>query len=150
MPPITKKKILALLLIITAFTPTTIQPTTAQPQEPDEALRSKMTTAFKIITEADQAGLEITDLVRELNHALRLIETDKAADLEEAEKKIDTILSLAPELQQETATTSLVQKLKLGYLLGVMVTLIVIAWRYAPKIFWNLWLRTRKNWKVHP
>jgi len=32
--------------------------------------------------------------------------------------------------------------------IGVVAVLGVIVWHYEPKIFWRLWVRNKRRWKV--
>jgi len=93
--------------------------------------------------------VDVKALITSLNEALRLIEQGRSANLDLAETKIDAIIASAPELEGKISSINTFRWLKAGLTITLLAASAILAKRYGPKTFWNLWLKVMRDWTVH-
>jgi len=136
-----------ILIILTAALNT---PPMTHGQNREDELRSDIAAAFEIVSKAERGGVDIENLVEELNDALGLIEDGRVPRLDLAETKIDAIITSAPILDGKIASITMLRWLKTVFIITLLAASAIIAKRYGPKAFWTLWLRAMRDWTVHP
>jgi len=124
----------------------------------EPAARDTIADAFSAVLEAEKAGGNVTPLVSSLNEALRLVEqgensTDRAEAAvlyEQATQIAEQVLASAPKVKevglaaQRNSTTFLVVSM---VALGVTA---LVSYLFVPRLFWTLWLRSHRGWRVEP
>ena len=135
---------LKLLVLSTIILLTLCQSSFIQCSTPDE-VRDKLAEAFEAVLEAEKAGGAVSRQVDELNHAIKLLEE---GDLEEAESLVGNVLAAVPEIKQAGLILTRNQQLMAVGMLTLLSVLGVVVWRFGRRIFWILWLRSKKGWKI--
>ncbi len=137
-----------LILIILAAALST--PPATHGQNREDELRSVIAVAFEIVSKAERGGVDVMDLIEELNDAIGLIEDGRATNLDLAETKIAAIIASGPTLEGKIASIAMFRWLKTVFIIILLAASAIIVKRYAPKAFWTLWLRAMWDWTVHP
>ena len=112
----------------------------------DEDVRNMLTEAFEAVLEAENAGGETLNLVDELNQALRLLDEGKT---EEAMSIVDAVLAVVPDIKQAGLISTRNQQITVTGTLIFSAVSTAVVWRYGKKVFWLLWLRSKRGWKVN-
>jgi len=117
-----------------------------------EEARDKLAEAFEAVAEAERMGGDVSDLVVWLNEAVKLIEEGEACGNEsligEAFLKAEAVIAEAPVLGEEGAASVRMRMIQNGVVLGVVVVLAVVVWRYGSRVFWRLWVKSKRDWRV--
>jgi len=137
---------LTILILAAAAKPLTA----ALSQSPEDQLRAEIGAAFKAVAEAEKDGGDVSLLVEDLNQALRLLEAGGVENLREAESKIEAVLVAAPGVAQEGLALTRIKQLKAGVGVTLIAVSAVMVWRFGPRIFWSIWLRSKSGWRVRP
>ena len=120
--------------------------------------RGMISDAFSIVLDAEKAGGNTTELVALLNEALRLVEegehssnqTQAVALLDQAERIAEQVhvsswdVKEAGLLAQRNADTSLMISV------STLAVTALFAYLLMPRLFWTLWLKSHRNWRVKP
>lgn len=117
-------------------------------QSREEELRGMLTVAFEAVAEAEGKGGDVSHLVDELSRALRLIEAGGAVDLDTAQSVIEGVLSAAPGVEQQGVASTRLQQVKAVAIISLLAVSGIVVWRYGPRVFWTLWLRSKRDWIV--
>jgi hypothetical protein len=124
----------------------------------ESAARDMIAEAFSAVVEAEKAGGDVTPLVASLNEALSLVEQgERSADqaeaavlYERATQIADQVLASAPMVKEAGLVA---QRSSTTFLVVSMVALGVtglVAYLFVPPLFWMLWLRGHRGWRVEP
>jgi len=117
-----------------------------------ERVRLELAEAFVAVAEAERLSGDVSGLVDELNQALILLgEGEMKNDeviLQEALSKVEDVVARAPVVKQGGVAAMQARTVQSWLVVGVVVALGVIVWRYEPRIFWRLWVRNKRRWKV--
>ena len=120
--------------------------------------RDTISDAFNAVLEAEKTGGDVTGLVTSLNEALKLVEEGKrspeqpkAAALYDRAKQIaQDVLTSAPKVKE----AGLVAQRNATNLLTISIVALavtaLIAYLFVPRLFWTLWLRSHRGWRVEP
>ena len=118
----------------------------------------KVMVAFTSVQEADIAGGDVDHLVSELNGALELIaegdliastNLSEAQELyQQAEDIADWVILEAPIIKEEGILAQQNSNIILGIELIILVAFGLIIYKFGPKLLWDFWLRTHREWKV--
>jgi len=104
------------------------------------------------VAKAERLGGDVSGLVDELNQALTLLEEGETrndeAMLQGALSKVEDVVANAPVAGQGGVAAMQARKVQSWLVIGVVAALGVIVWRYEPRIFWRLWVRSKRGWKV--
>jgi len=115
-------------------------------------VRLELAEAFVAVAEAERLGGDVSGLVDELNQALILLEEGEMRNdevmLQEALSKVEDVVARAPVVGQGGVAAMQARTVQSLLVVGVVVALGVIVWHYEPKIFWRLWVRNKRRWKV--
>lgn len=145
------KLTLALTLILLVFSPVGSPSATDIACLEDEAT-GKLAEAFEAVSEAERLGGNVSHLVAELNEAICLLaegETYKNKTLiREAVSKIDYVIAVAPEIERESAAAFQTHRFQAMVTIGLLAALALVVWRYGPKLFWDLWIKSKRDWRV--
>jgi len=117
-----------------------------------ERVRLKLAEAFAAVAEAERLGGDASGLVDELNQALILLEEGEMRNdevmLQEALSKVEDVVARAPVAGQGGVAAMQARTVQSLLVIGLVAVLGVIVWHYEPKIFWRLWVRNKRRWKV--
>ncbi|MBO3754896.1 MAG: hypothetical protein FGF53_08505, partial [Candidatus Brockarchaeota archaeon] len=119
--------------------------TFANYEPPLDEARDKIAEAFKAVAEAEKMGGEVSDLVAELNEALKLLEE---GEVQEAVLKADVVIAEAQRVGMEGAAMRKARMLQSAVVLSFLAFSAFSVWRYGPRLFWSLWIRSKRSWKV--
>jgi hypothetical protein len=114
----------------------------------NDELRLELGAAFTKVAEAESAGGDVSDLVQVLNLAASLIDKGDEASLKSAEDMIQYVSVFALEKKEEGVQATNYQHIVLGATLGALVASAAIIWFYGSRVFWALWTRTKRGWRV--
>ena len=114
-----------------------------------EEVKERLERAYEAVAEAERAGGDVSGLVDELNQALELLEVGGEDSLAEALSKVDSVLTEAPGAMQAGIVATQLRYTKTAAVVGLLGFSAVLVWRYGPRIFWSIWLRSKKSWRVH-
>lgn len=117
-----------------------------------ERVRLELAEAFVAVAEAERLGGDVSGLVDELNQALILLEEGEMRNdevmLQGALSKVEDVVARAPVVGQGGVAVMQARMVQSWLVVGVVVALSLIMWRYEPRIFWHLWVRSKRRWKV--
>jgi len=139
------------LLIILLTTLFLIPATTCETEE--EAI-TLLREVYSKLVEAEKAGADISNASQQLNKALTLIKSleegqmSREEILQQAISIIKEVDSMIPTLIEEGRKATFFRNFYTGLTIASIISLIVLAYLFTPRIFWNLWIRARKNWIV--
>jgi len=118
----------------------------------EEKVRLELAEAFVAVAEAERLGGDVSELVDELNQALILLEKGEMRNdevrLSEALSKVKDVIARAPVVGQGGLAAMQARTVQSWLVVSVVVALGVIVWRYESRIFWRLWVRSKRGWKV--
>jgi len=104
------------------------------------------------VAKVERLGSDVSGLVDELNQALILLEEGEMrndeAMLQRALSKVEDVVARAPVAGQGGVAAMQARTVQSLLVIGVVAALGVIVWHYEPKIFWRLWVRNKRRWKV--
>ncbi len=111
--------------------------------------------AYKALLKADSAGADTGNLTNQLNVALNLTSEAQAFSVSNPQEA-KTLATQAQELAQnvtEQASTSktndfLRQPVVVGTIVAALLAVGVSVYFLGPKLYWKVWLRLRKNYRV--
>ena len=119
-----------------------------------EDIRRNIEGAYLKLLEAERQGANVTDAALKLNKALtllRLAETNPAERqtyLKDAGDLTKQVYAQIPTLIAEGRERTLWRNLAIALSTICLAGVGVFVYAYWPKIFWNLWIRLRKDWIV--
>lgn len=111
-------------------------------------LRSEAATAFAAVSRAEAAGGNVTRLVGDLDRAVRLIDAGGEADLVEADALIRGVEAAASSVESGGAQSRTMRYVETGFVLVVLAAAAALVWLYGSRVFWRLWIRTKRGWRV--
>ena len=143
---------LAFVPILLLFLLPRMAPAYATGEESSNEARAKLTEAFEAAAEAERVGGNVSSLVVELNEAVSLLESGEASGNEtlisEAIMKAERVVDLAPQVGREGAAAAQARTYQTIAFVGVLIVLALVVWRYGPRLFWDLWIRSKRDWVV--
>lgn len=117
-----------------------------------EDTSTRLKEAFEAVSKAEEMGGDVKELVESLNEALSLLEeAEQNGDDElknDALSIIEKVVSEASKASEEGLKTKQTQIAMMGITMGVLAVLCIVTWRYLAKLFWNLWVKNKRKWKV--
>jgi hypothetical protein len=142
-------KLMLASVAVSLFFPVLCSAVSAQEVSVDE-VRNKLIDAFEAVAEAERAGGDVSHLVEELDHAVKLLEAGGGEELLEAESKIQDVLEAVSDVKEEGISSTQHRQIMAGIVLFFLAVAAVAVWRFAPRVFWLLWLRSKRRWRAHP
>ena len=116
--------------------------------ESSDELRLELGAAFIKVAEAEGAGGDVSDLVQVLNSAASLIDKGDDASLKVAEDMIQYVSVSALEKKEEGVQATQYQYIVLAVTLVALIASAAIVWFYGSRVFWALWIRIKRGWRV--
>lgn len=114
--------------------------------------RDKLAEAFEAVAEAEGAGGDVSGLVEQLSEAAILLERAGVEGdeglLRDLLLKVEGVIAEAPVVAQHGAAEEQARMVWSWFVVGLVAVLAVIVWRYEPRVFWRLWVRSKRGWKV--
>lgn len=132
------RKILCLVLLLALF----VQPVSGQVLEEERVL------AFNAITEAEEAGANVSRLVSEYNMALSMIETGDFENISMANQVFSGIVDEASVLRGEAVTQGNIDAAVAIVKTLVLVAGAVVIWLRGDGWFWRFWRQTKQGYVV--
>jgi hypothetical protein len=141
-------KLMLASVVVSLVFPVLCSTAGAQETSVDE-VKNKLIDAFEAVAEAEKAGGDVSHLVEELNHAVKLLEASGGEELLEAESKIQDVLEAASVVKEEGIAFTQHRQILAGIVFIFLAVAAVAVWRFAPRVFWLLWLRSKRGWRAH-
>ncbi len=141
-------KLMLASVVVSLVFPVLCSAANAQETSVDE-VRNKLIDAFEAVAEAEEAGGDVSHLVEELDHAVKLLEAGGGEELLEAESKIQDVLEAVSDVKQEGIVSTQHRQIMAGTILVVLAVVAAVVWRFGPRVFWLLWLRSKRGWRAH-
>jgi len=121
----------------------------------EDELRTALQNAYLQIVVAEQRGANVSLVATKLDIALQLIDgaknesplerneslTNAKLIINEASNSISSLISIG----ESTVLWSRIMLLSSVVLLGITLILVYV---FVPKIFWRLWLKMKRNWRI--
>lgn len=121
-------------------------------------VRSAIITAFKALSEAYNAGGDVSNLTETLNEALNLTaeaETivstypgEAQTLLSEAKTLAENVTSQAPLIKEEGLRQGQTQMIITFASIAAAIIVGILIYMFGPNLLWRLWLNLRKNYTV--
>jgi hypothetical protein len=111
-------------------------------------LRSALSAAYSEVSRAEAYGGDVGPLVSKLDEAAQLIDSGSASDLVKAQGLIADVSSAASGVGSQGAQSTTTLYFETGVSLVVLAALAVLVWRFGPRVFWGVWLRGKRGWRV--
>jgi hypothetical protein len=121
-------------------------------------VRAQIGEAYVAVLQAEQSGGNVTSMVAQLNSALSLVQqadsingTDPSqaqALYSQASSIAGQVIQSAPAVASAGAAATSTAETYLAVETVVLAGLAVVAYLYTPRIFWSLWLRVHRGWRV--
>lgn len=102
-------------------------------------------SAFISIVEAEEAGGDISELVPKMNEYLGYVE---AGDTVSADEAYEELMSLSAASQVLGVREGNYKFIVTTMVVGVLLGLTYLTWRYFDEYFWRFWRYTRKGFTV--
>ncbi|MDD1776130.1 MAG: hypothetical protein LUP94_02125 [Candidatus Methanomethylicus sp.] len=123
---------------------------------PDEAaLRAAVQSTFAQVLSAEQDGANVTNAAAKLNTALGLIEnaatesgTVRDEMLASAESILAEVSASIPALKSEGEQALFWGNVTLLSEIALTAMGLIFAYILVPLIYWRLWLRSKRDWKL--
>lgn len=142
------KRALQLVLLITVLIFLVDKPPVLYCQVWEDELGTRMVVAFVAVAEAESKGGDVSGLVDDLQKALSLLEKGGAEDLEEAEALIEAVLVQVSEVERKGVALTLYKRLWAAAMVSFIAVSAFLVWRFGPRVFWSIWLRSKRDWRV--
>ena len=117
-----------------------------------DEVRAKLARSFKAVSEAERMGGNVSSLVSELNAAIALLEEGESSGNEtlirEASMRADHVLAEAPEAGREGTAGAQLRIYQKVAILSSLAILAFVVWIFGPRLFWSLWTRSKRDWRV--
>jgi hypothetical protein len=113
----------------------------------DEA-RAELETAFVGVQSAERAGYYVAGLVGELNTAAGLLDAGGNDNLAQASTLISDVLASTPTLTSAWIQAQMIRIFVRIVLLATLGVAASIVWFYGSDIYWWLWRRALRGWRV--
>ena len=118
----------------------------------DVDVHERLREAFEATYRAESVGGNVDDLVESLNRAINLIEEGERINDEklknEALKLIEEVLAEAPKVGEEGRVAAQNLKTQTVITISILTVSAVVVWLFMPRLFWRLWINSRRRWKV--
>ena len=118
----------------------------------ERSVRLELAGAFVAVAEAERVGGDVSGLVEQLNQAVVLLEEGETKNdealLREALSKVEEVVARAPVVGQDGVATMQARTVQSWLVVGVVAALGVVVWRYEPRVFWRLWVWSKRRWRV--
>lgn len=118
----------------------------------ESGVKLKILEAFSAISNSEKSGADISPLVKEINGILETLESSgsKVSVVQEREisAKSDAIVTKSSELSRAGVAKNQERLMITSILVAALGVFAFLVYIYEPRIFWRLWIRTKRNWKV--
>ena len=118
----------------------------------DEDVEQMLFHAYEAISVAESAVGNVSSMVSDLNLAIELLEkadaTSNPSLVDDALLLIDQILEVAPQVVEAGAAARQTRNFTVAASLMILMLAAFMVYRYLPAVFWRLWIRSKREWKV--
>ncbi len=116
-------------------------------------LRDELIVAFEAVREAEKVNADITNLVKELNEVLILVQeneqTDNKETIEKGNQKIHQIITSAYEIRNKGIQESRKGNYATLLTLGLLSAALIPTYIYIPRIYWRIWMRMKYRMRIN-
>ena len=138
------------LILFFIFVVFVITPYNVFSQPYPEDLKEMLTDAFEAVEEAEKNGGDISLQVDELNRIISLLESGSEYRVTEVRSELGEVKEAALTSGELGYIDSTSTQQRSGVILVVTVVVAFLVWKYMPKLVWQLWMRSRGEWRVYP
>jgi Predicted membrane protein len=120
--------------------------------------QNKIIEAYKSILYAEENGGNITNLANMLNEAVQLLDmgnyyskinsTLASKYYNEAYLIAENVSNQAPNVAKEGMINQRNAMIFFIFQISLLIVIGYLLYRYLPALYWELWYRTHKNWKI--
>jgi hypothetical protein len=136
------KSLLILLILISVVTVPSVHAVTRGEVE------LKLGSAYSLVANAEARGGDVSDLVRKLNEAATLANLGDSASLDGAISLIQEVEASVSIIENSGARAVTFQHISIAISLVILGIDGLVVYLYGNRIFWSLWLRTKKGWRA--
>ncbi len=141
------------LAIILIFILIVLMPIASAQEEDIYDLRELVIDAYIQVSEAYDAGGDVSNIIDQLNKAINLIEnassTNNQVYIDEARSILNQVLQDIPDIKREGERRVFWGNVTIALGLAISAILVVLAYLYLPRIYFRAWRSTRKRNRVH-
>lgn len=128
---------------------------TAEAQDADE-VRGYVRLIYQKLMEAEKSGADVEEAATKLNRALSLVReaegesntTRRDRNLAEAYSLVKDVEASIDRLIEEGRARVNLRNITLSSTAILVAVGCTLGYIYSPRIFWSLWLRFRRGWRV--
>lgn len=144
------KYIICMLLVLTPVFLTVYNGTISHGQGlvVKEELWSRIKEIFSIIEEAGSEGMNVTDVINDLNTAIYLLRKGDKDSLERAKVILDKAYTRANEILRELPEYRMNKYLSLYSRVALILSIPIMVYFLLPRLYLELWYRFRKHWVI--
>ena len=135
-----------------------LTPAFAASNQNSASVRVQIAQAYSTVLGAEQKGGNVTSLVATLNNAISLVQEADSVNstnparaqalYAQASSIVQQVLQGSPAVATAGAAAAQNAGLALAIETAVLVALAVLAYLYTPRVFWTLWYRAHRGWRV--
>ena len=118
----------------------------------NEEARGKIAEAYKAVAEAEEKGGDVSSLLVELNSIIDLVREAESkkdeAKMSEASARLDEVIEKASEIGDLGLAAAQRRQNATTLALGAELSVALIAYIYAPRAFWRIWIKVKGRWRV--
>jgi len=122
------------------------------------SVEAKVLGSLTLVQNAQASGGNVSSLVAQLNQAAQLVldsrqtrnSTRAGVDLARAASIADNVSALAPGVRAEGIVNTRNDLIATGVELVMLGASCVLVYIYLPRIFWRMWTRAHRNWRIEP
>jgi len=113
-----------------------------------EELWSRIKEIFSVIEEAGSEGMNVTDIINDLNTAIYLLRKGDKDSLERAKVILDKAYARAIEILRELPEYRMNKYLSLYLRIALILSIPIMVYFLLPRLYLELWYRFRKHWVI--
>ena len=111
-------------------------------------LWSRVEELFIVIEKAGSEGMDVKDLIRDLNEVIQLIRRGDEESLSRAKSILDNLSTRVEKISRELPRYRLVRDLCTYLRIALLLSIPVAMYFLLPRVYLRLWYRYRKRWLV--
>ena len=113
-----------------------------------DELWSRVEELFTVIEKAGSEGMDVKELIRDLNKAIQLIRKGDEESLRRAKAILDSLSARVEEISRELPRYRLVRDLCTYSRVALLLSIPVAMYFLLPRAYLRLWYRYRRRWLV--
>ena len=109
-------------------------------------LLSQIRELYLELAKVSEVGVNVDPQIKLLNEALQMIQNGSSP--ERVEALIQEVNSSIPQLEEEASALYLESEVVKFSVVAVIIVVGLLAYYFAPRLFWKAWARLRRGWVV--